>query len=83
MINKFKPHKIYKKELKIISIKPCKLPYLFHGSNKKLKILDPSFNKLIGTGGHELGTPVIYASSKISDAFCYKPIKSYIKQRIL
>ncbi len=77
----FKPHPIYKKELKIISAKPCKLGYVFHGSGKKLKFLDPSFNSQIGKGGHELGVPIVYASSKPSDAFCYTPIKAYRNQR--
>lgn len=77
----FKPHKVYKKELEIISVKKCILPYVFHGTNKNLKTLDPSHNTKIGLKGHELGVPVVYASKLASDAFCYTPIESYKKQR--
>lgn len=69
-------------QTKIISIKPFKGKYIFHGSNKKYSILKPEYNGTYGNSeSYELGIPVIFGSVKPSDAFCKKPTKQYQELR--
>jgi hypothetical protein len=45
--------------------------------------LDPKCNRKLDAYGsvHEYGVPVVYASDKPSNAFCYEPTESYAKTR--
>lgn len=70
-------------EFRIIEVKPCTKKFLFHSSGKKINELDPSFNSTHGAYGstHEYGRPVVFASDKPSNAFCYEPTELYAKTR--
>lgn len=70
-------------EFKIVEIKLCNKDYLFHSSGKKLERLNPKFNRKLDAYGsvHEYGVPVVYASDKPSNAFCYEPTKLYEETR--
>lgn len=70
-------------EFRIIEVKPCTKEFLFHSSGKEVKELDPSFNSKHGAYGsvHEYGVPVIFASDKPSNAFCYEPTESYARTK--
>jgi hypothetical protein len=70
-------------EFKIIEVKPCQKEFLFHGSGKKLEKIDPKYNRKLDAYGsvHEYGIPVVFASDKPSNAFCYKPTELYAKTR--
>jgi hypothetical protein len=70
-------------EFRIIEAKPCTKKFLFHSSGKKIEELDPSFNSKHSAYGsvHEYGVPVIFASDKPSNAFCYEPTELYAKTR--
>jgi hypothetical protein len=70
-------------EFKIIEVKPCTKKFLFHSSGKKIEELDPSFNSKHSAYGssHEYGMPVVFASDRASNAFCYEPTELYIKTR--
>lgn len=66
------------KEFKILDVVPCQKQFLFHSSGKKLKTLDPKHNRVLEAySSHEYGIPVIYASDKPSNAFCYEPTPLY------
>lgn len=70
-------------EFRIIEVKSCTKKFLFHSSGKKLEELDPAFNSKHGAYGsaHEYGVPVVFASDKPSNAFCYEPTQLYVKTR--
>jgi hypothetical protein len=70
-------------EFKIIEVKPCTKEFLFHSSSKKIEKLDPMFNRKLDAYGsvHEYGIPVVYASDKPSNAFCYAPTELYEETR--
>lgn len=70
-------------EFRIIEVKPCTKKFLFHSSGKKLEILDPIYNSTHGAYGnvHEYGVPVVFASDKPSNAFCYEPTDLYKETR--
>jgi hypothetical protein len=68
------------RSFRILSVKPCTEKFLFHGSAKKLDIIDPAYNRSISTE-HEYGIPVIFASKEPSNAFCYKPTIFYKELR--
>lgn len=70
-------------EFRIIEVKPCTQEFLFHSSGKEFDALDPSFNAKYAAYGsvHEYGVPVVFASSKPSNAFCYKPTELYERTR--
>jgi hypothetical protein len=70
-------------EFKIIEVKPCTKEFLFHSSGKKIEKLDPKFNRKLDAYGsvHEYGIPVVYASDKPSNAFCYTPTELYEETR--
>lgn len=70
-------------QFRIIEVKSCTKKFLFHSSGKKLEELDPSFNSKHGAYGsaHEYGVPVVFASDKPSNAFCYEPTELYAKTR--
>ena len=71
------------KEFKIIEAKPCSKKYLFHGSSKKVEVLDPKYNSKHSAYEmvHEYGVPVVFASDKPSNAFCYEPVQLYKETR--
>jgi hypothetical protein len=71
-------------EFRIIEVKPCTKEFLFHSSGKKLDILDPSYNSKHSAYGsvHEYGVPVVFASEKPSNAFCYEPTELYTKTKL-
>ena len=73
----------FPEEFKIINVKPCTKEFLFHSSGKKLSELDPTFNAKHSAyaSSHEYGVPVVFASDKPSNAFCYEPTKLYAKTR--
>ena len=87
MINSYQTTSLFKSfneaEFKIIEAKPCTKEFLFHSSGKKLETLDPTFNRKLEAYGsvHEYGVPVVYASDKPSNAFCYEPTKQYFDTR--
>ena len=70
-------------EFRIIEVKPCTQEFLFHSSGKEFDVLDPRFNvKYTAYGSvHEYGVPIVFASNKPSNAFCYKPTELYEKTR--
>ncbi len=70
-------------EFKIVDVQPCQKEYLFHSSGKELDVLDPVFNVKHAAYGsvHEYGVPVVFASDRPSDAFCYRPSEIYAKTR--
>lgn len=70
-------------EFRLVEVKPCTKKFLFHSSGKKIDELDPSFNSKHGAYGaaHEYGVPVVFASDKPSNAFCYEPTELYTKTR--
>ena len=70
-------------EFKIVEVKPCTKKFLFHSSAKSFDDLDPSFNSKHGAYAyaHEYGVPVVFASDKPSNAFCYEPTELYLKTR--
>ncbi len=70
-------------EFRILEVKPCGKEYLFHSTGKDLDTLDPEFNVKHEAYGstHEYGVPVIFASDKPSNAFCFKPSELYAKTR--
>jgi hypothetical protein len=73
----------YQGIFKIIEVKQCTKKFLFHSSGKKIETLDPSFNSVHSayTSLYEYGVPVVFASDKPSNAFCYEPTELYIKTR--
>ena len=73
------PIKSYsEEEFKISSVVQCQKEFLFHSSGKKLESLNPQHNRVLGAYGvHEYGIPVIYASDKPSNAFCYESTELY------
>lgn len=70
-------------QFRIIEVKPCTKKFLFHSSGKEVRELDPSFNSKHGAygGEHEYGVPVVFASDKPSNAFCYEPTDLYVRTR--
>ena len=68
---------------KIVEVNHCTKKFLFHSSGKKVNELDPAFNSKHGAYGavHEYGVPVVFASNKASNAFCYEPTDVYAKIR--
>ncbi|MES3005556.1 MAG: hypothetical protein V4664_01265 [Patescibacteria group bacterium] len=72
------------KEFRIIEVKPCTKKFLFHSSGKKIDVLDPVYNSKHEAydNAHEYGVPVVFASEKPSNAFCYEPTELYTKTRV-
>lgn len=70
-------------EFRILEVKPCTKKFLFHSSGKKLEVLDPIYNSKHRAYGHvhEYGVPVVFASYKPSNAFCYEPTDLYKETR--
>ena len=70
-------------QFRIIEVKPCTKRFLFHSSGKEIEELDPSFNVIHNAyeSKHEYGMPVVFASDKPSNAFCYEPTALYTKTR--
>lgn len=70
-------------EFRIVQVTQCTKEFLFHSSGKKLDIIDPSFNSNHSAHGstHEYGVPVVFASEKPSNAFCYEPTNLYSETR--
>ncbi len=68
---------------RILEVKPCMQEFLIHASGKKLEVLDPSYNSKHASYGneHEYGVPVVFASNKPSNAFCYESTDLYAKTR--
>ncbi len=70
-------------EFKIIDVKKCEREFLFHSSGKRFEVLDPAYNAKHAAYGsvHEYGVPVVFASDKPSNAFCYESTEVYSKTR--
>lgn len=70
-------------EFRILDVKPCEKEYLFHSTAKSLVALDPIFNAKHAAYGsvHEYGAPVVFATDKPSNAFCYRPSELYAQTR--
>lgn len=70
-------------DFKIIEARRCVKKFLFHSSGKKVSVLDPSYSTTHAAYGsvHEYGVPVVFASDKPSNAFCYEPTELYTETR--
>jgi len=68
---------------RILKVTPCGKEFLFHSSAKDLTHIDPQFNTTHSAynSKYEYGIPVVYASDKPSNAFCYEPTELYIKTK--
>ncbi len=83
-MNNIHPFKSFSEsEFKIIDVKPCGKEFLFHSSGKKFDVLDPTYNAKHSAYNsvHEYGVPVVFASDKPSNAFCYEPTELYEKTK--
>ncbi len=70
-------------EFRILEVKPCTQKYLFHSTGKDLVVLNPEFNAKHAAYGsiNEYRVPVVFASNKPSNAFCYRPTELYAETR--
>jgi len=59
--------------MRIISIKQCDKPYLFHGSSKKFDVLDPAYCRI----SEEFGKPFVVAINAPSNKFCYTKVPAF------
>lgn len=70
-------------DFRIVEVAPCVKKFLFHSSGKRFDVLDPAYNIAHSAYGgmHEYGVPVVFASERPSNAFCYEPTEFYSKTR--